>query len=201
MLHTIFLCVALKDWDGQGGQSYLKIIGVKNSYLKVPPPHTHSQEFLAYGIMNLGGAFFGSFPTAGALSRTVLQDATGGQTQLVGLFSSGIVILVILFLGFLFGPLPNAALAAIVVVALKGLYLQVRDIYKYYRLSLADMVSHYNIIIVKFCYRICMINFDNAIWREILKGPIFMIIELSQNVHVSTVIQCVMGMIECFHED
>jgi hypothetical protein len=57
--------------------------------------------------MNLGGAFFGSFPTAGALSRTVLQDATGGQTQLVGFFSSGIVILVILFLGFLFGPLPN----------------------------------------------------------------------------------------------
>ena len=35
---------------------------------------------------------------------------------------------------------PQAALAAIVVVALKGLYLQVRDIYKYYRLSLADMV-------------------------------------------------------------
>ena len=91
--------------------------------------------------MNLGGAFFGSFPTAGALSRTVLQDATGGQTQLIGLFSSGIVIL---FLGFLFGPLPNAALAAIVVVALKGLYLQVRDIYKYYRLSPADMVSDCN---------------------------------------------------------
>ena len=41
-------------------------------------------------------------------------------------------------------PLPNAALAAIVVVALKGLYLQVRDIYKYYRLSPADMVSDCN---------------------------------------------------------
>ena len=65
---------------------------------------------------------------ARALSRIVLQDAMGGQTQLVGLFSSGIVIFVILFLGFLFGTLPNAALAAIVVVALKGLYLQVRDI-------------------------------------------------------------------------
>ena len=31
--------------------------------------------------MNFGGAFLGSFPTAGALSRTVLQDATGGNTQ------------------------------------------------------------------------------------------------------------------------
>ena len=37
---------------------------------------------------------------------------------------------------------PLAALAAIiVVVALKALYLQVRDIHKYYRLSSADMVG------------------------------------------------------------
>ncbi len=75
--------------------------------------HTHHQnyvqEFLAYGLMNLAGAFFGSFPTAGALSRTVLQDATGGNTQLVGFISSGIVILVILFLGSLFGSLPNVS--------------------------------------------------------------------------------------------
>ncbi len=39
----------------------------------------------------------------------------------------------------------QAALAAIVVVALKGLYLQVRDIYKYFKLSWADMASHYYI--------------------------------------------------------
>jgi MFS superfamily sulfate permease-like transporter len=90
--------------------------------------------------MNFGGSFFGSFPTAGALSRTVLQDATGGNTQLVGLFSSVIVIFVILLLGSLFGPLPSAALAAIVVVALKGLYFQLRDIYKFYKLSLQDML-------------------------------------------------------------
>ncbi len=57
--------------------------------------------------MNFGGSFFGSFPTAGALSRTVLQDATGGHTQLVGFLSSGIVLIVILFLGFLFRSLPN----------------------------------------------------------------------------------------------
>ena len=35
----------------------------------------------------------------------------------------------------------QAALAAIVVVALKGLYLQVRDTYKYFKLSWIDMVS------------------------------------------------------------
>ncbi len=59
--------------------------------------------------MNLVGAFFGSFPTAGALSRTVLQDATGGNTQMVGFISSVIVFLVIEFLGSLFGPLPNVS--------------------------------------------------------------------------------------------
>jgi hypothetical protein len=35
----------------------------------------------------------------------------------------------------------QAALAAIVVVALKGLYFQVRDIYKYFKLSKTDMVG------------------------------------------------------------
>ena len=39
------------------------------------------QEFLAYGFMNLFGSFFGSFATAGALSRTVLQHTLGGNTQ------------------------------------------------------------------------------------------------------------------------
>ena len=49
--------------------------------------------------------------------------------------------------------LMQATLAAIVVVALKGLYLQVRDIYKYYVLSWADMVSVlYNIDIVQSKY-------------------------------------------------
>ena len=33
--------------------------------------------------MNIGGSFTGSIPTAGALSRTVLQDATGGNTQVL----------------------------------------------------------------------------------------------------------------------
>ena len=32
-------------------------------------------------MMNFVGSFFGSFATAGALSRTILQEATGGHTQ------------------------------------------------------------------------------------------------------------------------
>jgi MFS superfamily sulfate permease-like transporter len=87
--------------------SQAKLLAKKNGYVVNP-----DQEFFAYGIMNLGGSFFGSFPTAGALSRTVLQDATGGQTQLVGFISSGIVILVILFLGILFPSLPNVSLVS-----------------------------------------------------------------------------------------
>jgi len=39
------------------------------------------QEFFAYGMMNFVGSFFGSFATAGALSRSILQDTTGGNTQ------------------------------------------------------------------------------------------------------------------------
>jgi MFS superfamily sulfate permease-like transporter len=112
-----------------------KLLAQKNCYSIHP-----NQELLAYGVMNMGGAFFGSFPTAGALSRTVLQDATGGHTQLVSFISSFVVLLVILFLGFLFGPLPNAAVSVIVIMALKGLFLQVRDVRRYFYLHWPDMI-------------------------------------------------------------
>ena len=50
------------------------------------------QELFSYGTMNLGGSFFGSFPSAGALSRTVLQDATGGHTQVENPFLSSVCL-------------------------------------------------------------------------------------------------------------
>ncbi|XP_019851375.1 PREDICTED: solute carrier family 26 member 10-like [Amphimedon queenslandica] len=115
--------------------SQAKLMAQKNSYSIHP-----DQELFAYGIMNIGGSLFRSFPTAGALSRTVLQDLTGGKTQLVSIIASFIVLLVMLAIGFLFNSLPNAAVAAIVVMALKGLFLQVRDIRRYYYIHWPDML-------------------------------------------------------------
>ncbi len=65
------------------------------------------QEFVAYGLMNIVGCFFSSFTAAGSLSRSSIQASTGGKTQLVGIISSMIILVVLLKLGSLFEPLPR----------------------------------------------------------------------------------------------
>ena len=39
------------------------------------------QEFLAHGFTNIVGSFFSCFVSSGSLSRSVIQDVTGGNTQ------------------------------------------------------------------------------------------------------------------------
>jgi len=39
------------------------------------------QEFLAHGITNIVTSFFSCFVSTGSLSRSVIQDTTGGNTQ------------------------------------------------------------------------------------------------------------------------
>ncbi|CAF1514119.1 unnamed protein product [Adineta steineri] len=88
-----------------------------------------NQELAAYGLCNIIGSFFGSFSSAASLSRTSVYVNTGGQTQLASLVSCAALLVIILKIGPLFESLPKACLASIIVVALKGLFLQVKDIY------------------------------------------------------------------------
>lgn len=68
---------------------------------------TAIQEFVAYGMMNIIGSFFSSFTAAGSLSRSSIQANAGGKTQLVGLISSVIILIVLVALGQLFYALPT----------------------------------------------------------------------------------------------
>ncbi|UJR26995.1 hypothetical protein I4U23_008302 [Adineta vaga] len=88
-----------------------------------------NQELAAYGLCNIIGSFFGSYSSAASLSRTSVYVNTGGRTQAGCLISCAFLLIIILRIGSLFESLPKACLAAIIVVALKGLFLQVKDIY------------------------------------------------------------------------
>uniref|UniRef100_A0A8C5MX04 STAS domain-containing protein n=1 Tax=Leptobrachium leishanense TaxID=445787 RepID=A0A8C5MX04_9ANUR len=62
------------------------------------------------------------------LSVLLVQESTGGNTQIAGSVSSLIILVIILKAGELFTSLPRAILSAIVITNLKGMYRQFMDI-------------------------------------------------------------------------
>lgn len=76
-----------------------------------------NQELTALGLANVSAAFFSGFPVAGSFSRTAVQYQSGGRTQLASIATAVLIVFTLLFLTPLFYYLPNAALAAIILVA------------------------------------------------------------------------------------
>ncbi|KAM6895430.1 chloride anion exchanger-like [Xenentodon cancila] len=103
--------------------SVAKVYSVKHDYTI-----DGNQELIAFGISNIFGASFKSFAASTALSRTAVQESTGGKTQVAGLLSALIVMSVTLSIGFLLEPLPKSVLGAVVIVNLKGMLMQIRDV-------------------------------------------------------------------------
>lgn len=97
-----------------------------------------NQEFLALGMSNLFGSFFGCFPCGASVPRSSIQDNVGGRTQLVSLINSALIAIVLLYLGSYLEKLPVAVLAAIIFVSLKKVFMQVRDFINFWRISKID---------------------------------------------------------------
>ena len=75
------------------------------------------RDLAALGAANIAAAVSQGFAVSGADSRTAMNDAAGGRSQAAGLFAAAAIALVLLFLT---GPLryvPQAALAAALVMA------------------------------------------------------------------------------------
>lgn len=80
-----------------------------------------NQELIGLGLGNVVGSFFGSFPTTGGFSRSAVNEQAGAKTNLAAIISVILIALTLLFLTPLFYYLPNAVLAAIIMVAVFGL--------------------------------------------------------------------------------
>uniref|UniRef100_A0AAQ5Y5P8 SLC26A/SulP transporter domain-containing protein n=1 Tax=Amphiprion ocellaris TaxID=80972 RepID=A0AAQ5Y5P8_AMPOC len=97
-----------------------------------------NQELVALGLSNAVGGFFQCFSVCPSMSRSLIQESTGGKTQVMA--SALIVLVTILKLGTLFQELPKAILASIVFVNLKGMFKQYADIVTLWRSSKIDLV-------------------------------------------------------------
>jgi len=97
-----------------------------------------NQELFAEGMSNFFGAFFQCLPASASMSRSMTQATAGGTTQITGLVSSAILIAVMAAIGYILEPLPKCILAAVIVVALKGVLLQITDFPGYFKKSKLD---------------------------------------------------------------
>ncbi|XP_044886173.1 pendrin-like [Mauremys mutica] len=113
--------------------SVAKIYATKHDY-----PIDGNQEFIAYGISNVFAGTFSCFVATTALSRTAVQESTGGKTQVASIISAGIVLIAIVGLGKLLEPVQKSVLAAVVIANLKGMFMQVFDVPRLWRQNKAD---------------------------------------------------------------
>ncbi|EAW91679.1 solute carrier family 26 member 7 [Homo sapiens] len=97
-----------------------------------------NQEFLAHGLSNIVSSFFFCIPSAAAMGRTAGLYSTGAKTQVACLISCIFVLIVIYAIGPLLYWLPMCVLASIIVVGLKGMLIQFRDLKKYWNVDKID---------------------------------------------------------------
>lgn len=81
-----------------------------------------NQELLALGCANIGSAFSGGYPVAGGLGRSMVNFSAGANTQVSSLITAVLIAVSLLFLTPLLYFLPKAVLAAIIIVAVMGLF-------------------------------------------------------------------------------
>ena len=96
-----------------------------------------NQELVGLGAANLASSFSGGFPVTGGFSRSVVNFDAGASTQLAGILAAVGIALASLFLTPVLFYLPQATLAATIIVAVTGL-IDVSIITKTWKLSKSD---------------------------------------------------------------
>ncbi|XP_032174846.1 solute carrier family 26 member 6 isoform X2 [Mustela erminea] len=99
-----------------------------------------NQELVALGLSNLIGGIFQCFPVSCSMSRSLVQEGSGGNTQVAGAVSSLFILIIIVKLGELFRDLPKAVLAAAIIVNLKGMLKQFTDIPSLWKSNQMDLL-------------------------------------------------------------
>lgn len=102
-----------------------------------------NQELVALGASNIAAAVSGGFPVTGGFARSVVNFDAGAATPLAGAFTAVGILAATLFLTPLFRFLPQAVLAATIIVAVLSLvdFPAIRRIYAYSKADFAAMAA------------------------------------------------------------
>jgi SulP family sulfate permease len=102
--------------------SFTETIAAGRAFIRGDEPAPGAnRELLATGLANAGGALLGAMPAGGGTTQTAVNRLAGAQTQLAGLVTAGATLVTMLLLAPLIGLMPEATLAAVIIVYSIGL--------------------------------------------------------------------------------
>jgi MFS superfamily sulfate permease-like transporter len=97
--------------------SFTESIAAGRAFIRHEDPRpAPNRELIALGAANLAGSFFHGFPAGGGTSQTAVNARAGARTQVSELVTVAIVVATLFFLAPLISLLPQATLAAVVIV-------------------------------------------------------------------------------------
>ncbi|XP_051506250.1 sulfate transporter-like [Myxocyprinus asiaticus] len=150
--------------------SLSEMFAKKHGYVVDP-----NQEMYALGFCNIIPSFFRCFTTSAALTKTLVKESTGCQTQLSGLVTALVLLLVLLVIAPLFYSLQKCVLAVIIVVNLRGALWKFADIPKMWHVN----------------------HIDTIIWLVTMATSALVNTELGLLVGVLVSAFCVLGQTQC----
>ena len=119
------LSLAMQLWPGALGialMSFTETIAAGRAFVESDEPAPRAnRELLATGLGNVGGAFLGAMPAGGGTTQTAVNRLAGARTQLAELVTAVVVLATMMFLSPLIARMPEATLAAVVIVYSIGL--------------------------------------------------------------------------------
>jgi SulP family sulfate permease len=114
------ISLAAQLWPAALGialMSFTETIAAGRAFAKSDEPRLRpNQELAATGLANIGGALFGAMPAGGGTTQTAVNRLAGARTQLAELVTAAVALLTMLYLAPLITLMPQATLAAVVIV-------------------------------------------------------------------------------------
>ena len=119
------LALLAQLWPGALGialMSFTETMAAGRAFAKSgEPPLRPNRELVATGAATFGGALLGGMSAGGGTSQTAVNRLAGARSQLAGLVTGGVTLLTLLFFAPLISLMPQATLAAVVIVYSVGL--------------------------------------------------------------------------------
>ena len=117
--------LAAQLWPGALGialMSFTETIAAGRAFARDDEPSPQAnRELLATGLANGGGALLGAMPGGGGTSQTAVNRLAGARTQFAEIVTAAITLVTMILLAPVIALMPQATLAAVVVVYSIGL--------------------------------------------------------------------------------